>query len=119
MSIFMSIIRNYIWPWILVATFIPRMLLRGILIFINAIIGGYLIVSIMLMATVFPYCLVALFIAHDTTPYWNGIGVSLLSVVWSLIVFAIARTLVKIRDRAQQAIGNFCHRRQADTHAPP
>lgn len=106
MRTLMSVIRNYIWPWLKVVTFFPRLILRGIFLFLyNVMLGGNLILSIILMATVFPYCVVALFIAHDTTPYWNGIGFSLATVIWTLLLFAICGKLGEIWARARRAFG--------------
>jgi hypothetical protein len=113
MRAIMQIIVKYVAPWFWVTTYFPRMIMRGASRFLfNVFVGGNLVLSIILMATVFPYCVIALFFARDTTPYWNGIGFSLFTVAWTLIVFAVVRVLAKMRDRARGAIDDFCRRNQ-------
>lgn len=101
---FVEIFQKYALPVLMVVTFFPRMLLRGTVYFFKAMLGFGVITSIILMATVLPYCLVAVFVANDTTPYWKGIGFSLFCPIYTLFLFLIWRGIENIFERSQQAL---------------
>ena len=85
-------------------TFFPRMIPRSTVYFFNVILGCGVITSVILMATVLPYCLVAVLIANDTTLYWKGIWLSLFCPIYTLFLFLIWRGIENIFERIRQAL---------------
>lgn len=121
MGTFAFFVRNYLLPLVRLATFFPRMILLGIFRFLKfALVDGALAAGVIMMATVFPACVIGLaftlYVGRDTTTFWNGIGFSVFALLWGLLVSAIYNKLAQLLGRLCDTITS--HFRKDEPAAP-